>query len=291
MAAQLIGVTGASGGLGGRVAERLAREGVAQRLIVREEARAPRLEGAEPVEAAGYHDRDAMRRAFEGVDTLVLVSAEEEEDRIALHRNAVDAAADAGVARIVYTSFVGAAPDATFTFARDHFHTEEHIRSRGVGHTFVRSSMYLDFLPLLCGADGVIRGPAGDGQMAPVARDDIADVIVVALTGHGHEGKTYDVTGPELITMDDVAAELSRATRRQIRFEDETLEQARESRRPSEAPDWMIEGWVTTYAAIAAGELAVVSEVVAELCGHEPLRLGDWLRENAESLRHLMHTG
>jgi NAD(P)H dehydrogenase (quinone) len=291
MAAQLIGVTGASGGLGGRVAERLAREGVAQRLIVREEARAPRLEGAEPVEAAGYHDRDAMRRAFEGVDTLVLVSAEEEEDRIALHRNAVDAGADAGVARIVYTSFVGAAPDATFTFARDHFHTEEHIRSRGVGHTFVRSSMYLDFLPLLCGADGVIRGPAGDGQMAPVARDDIADVIVVALTGHGHEGKTYDVTGPELITMDDVAAELSRATRRQIRFEDETLEQARESRRPSEAPDWMIEGWVTTYAAIAAGELAVVSEVVAELCGHEPLRLGDWLRENAESLRHLMHTG
>jgi NAD(P)H dehydrogenase (quinone) len=291
MAAQLIGVTGASGGLGGRVAERLAREGIAQRLIVREEARAPRLEGAEPVEAAGYHDRDAMRRAFEGVDTLVLVSAEEEEDRIALHRNAVDAAADAGVARIVYTSFVGAAPDATFTFARDHFHTEEHIRSRGVGHTFVRSSMYLDFLPLLCGADGVIRGPAGDGQMAPVARDDVADVIVVALTGHGHEGKTYDVTGPELITMDDVAAELSRATRRQIRFEDETLEQARESRRPSEAPDWMIEGWVTTYAAIAAGELAVVSEVVAELCGHEPLRLGDWLRENAESLRHLMHTG
>lgn len=291
MAAQLIGVTGASGGLGGRVAERLAREGIAQRLIVREEARAPRLEGAEPVEAAGYHDRDAMRRAFEGVDTLVLVSAEEEEERIALHRNAVDAAADAGVARIVYTSFVGAAADATFTFARDHFHTEEHIRSRGVGHTFVRSSMYLDFLPLLCGADGVIRGPAGDGQMAPVARDDVADVIVVALTGHGHEGKTYDVTGPELITMDDVAAELSRATRRQIRFEDETLEQARESRRPSEAPDWMIEGWVTTYAAIAAGELAVVSEVVAELCGHEPLRLGDWLRENAESLRHLLHTG
>jgi NAD(P)H dehydrogenase (quinone) len=290
MAAQLIGVTGATGGLGERVAQGLARGGIAQRLIVRETARAPRLEGAEAVEAAGYHDRDAMRRAFEGVDTLMLVSAAEEEDRISLHRNAVDAAADAGVARIVYTSFLGAAPDATFTFARDHFHTEEHIRSRGLGHTFVRSSLYVDFLPLLCGADGVIRGPAGDGQLAPVARDDVADVIVVALTGHGHERQSYDVTGPELITMDDVAAELSRATRRQIRFEDETLEQARESRKPSEAPDWIIEGWVTTYAAIAAGELAVVTEVVAELCGHEPLRVGDWLRENPESLRHLTHT-
>jgi NAD(P)H dehydrogenase (quinone) len=290
MAAQLIGVTGATGGLGGRVARRLARDGIAQRLIVREAARAPRLEAAEAVEVAGYHDRDGMRRACEGIDVLMLVSAAEEQDRIGLHRNAVDAAADAGVARIVYTSFVGAASDATFTFARDHFHTEQHIHARGVGHTFVRANMYLDFLPLLCGADGVIRGPADGGQLAPVARDDLADVIVVALTGHGHEGQTYDVTGPELITMDDVAAELSRATRRQIRFEDETLEQARESRRPSEAPDWMIEGWVTTYAAIAAGELAVVSEVVAELCGHQPLRLGDWLRENPESLRHLTHT-
>ena len=290
MAAQLIGVTGATGGLGGRVAERLARAGVTQRLIVREAARAPRLEGAEPVEAAGYHDRDSMRRALEGVDTLLLVSAAEDEDRVALHRNAIDAAADADVARIVYTSFVGAAPDSTFTFARDHFHTEEHIRTTDLVHTFVRSSLYLDFLPLLCGPDGVIRGPAGDGQVAPVGRDDVADVIAVALTGHGHEGQSYDVTGSELLTMDDAAAELSRATRRQIRFEHETLEQARESRRSSEAPAWMIEGWVTTYAAIAAGELAVLTEVVAELCGHEPRRLGDWLRENPESLRHLKHT-
>jgi NAD(P)H dehydrogenase (quinone) len=290
MAAQLIGVTGATGGLGGRVAERLAGDGIAQRLIVRDAARAPRLEGAEAVEAAGYDDRDAMRRAFEGVDTLLLVSAAEDEDRMRLHRNAIDAAANAGVARIVYTSFLGAAPDATFTFARDHFHAEEHIRSSGMGHTFVRSSLYIDFLPLLCGPDGVIRGPANGGQVAPVAQDDIAEVIVVALTGHGHEGQTYEVTGAELIRMDDVAAELSRATRRQIRFEDETLEEARASRKPSGAPDWMIEGWVTTYAAIAAGELAVLSEAVVELTGHEPARVGDWLREHPESLRHLRHT-
>jgi NAD(P)H dehydrogenase (quinone) len=231
-----------------------------------------------------------MRRAFEGVDTLLLVSAAEAEDRRALHRNAIDAAADAGVGRVVYTSFLGASADATFTFARDHFHAEEDIRARGLGHTFVRSSLYVDFLPELCGPDGVIRGPADGGLVAPVARDDVADVIAVVLTGHGHDGQTYDVTGAELITMDGVAAELSRATRRQIRFERETLDEARASRQDSEAPDWMIEGWVTTYAAIAAGELELVTEVVEELTGHTPVRLGDWLRENPESMRHLQHT-
>jgi uncharacterized protein YbjT (DUF2867 family) len=290
MAEQLIGVTGATGGLGGRVAKRLARDGIAQRLIVRDPARAPRLDAAEVAQAAGYHDGEAMRRAFDGVDVLLLVSAAEDENRRGLHETAIDAAAAAGVARIVYTSFVSAAPDATFTFARDHFHAEERIRATGIPHTFVRSSMYIDFLPLLCPAEGVIRGPAGGGQFAPVARDDIADVITVALTGHGHEGRTYDVTGAELITMQDVAAELSRVTRRQIRFENETLEQARESRRPSGAADWEIEGWVTTYAAIDAGELAVLSEAVEELTGHEPKRVGDWLRENPDSLRHLRHT-
>ncbi|MEA2229894.1 MAG: hypothetical protein QOF04_3524 [Solirubrobacteraceae bacterium] len=290
MASQLIGVTGATGGLGGRVAARLAEAGTPQRLVVRDPGRAPRLPGADVVQFAGYGDGDSMRRALDGVDTLMLVSAAEDPDRIGLHAVAVDAAAAAGVSRIVYTSFVNAAPDATFTFARDHFHTEEHIRRSGVEHTFLRHNMYMDYVPLLCGTDGVIRGPAGEGRAGFVSRDDIADVLTVALTGHGHEGRTYDVTGAEAISLDDAAAELSRATRRQIRFQDETLEEARESRRPSEAPDWEIEGWVTSYAAVAAGELETVSDTVPALTGHEAKRLGDWLREHPETYRHLLAT-
>jgi uncharacterized protein YbjT (DUF2867 family) len=290
MASQLIGVTGVTGGLGGRVAARLAEMGTVQRLLARDPARAPQLPGADVVSFAGYGDGESMRRALDGVDTLLLVSAAEDADRIGLHAVAVDSAVAAGVSRIVYTSFVNAAPDATFTFVRDHFHTEEHIRRSGVEHTFLRHNMYADYVPLLCGTDGVIRGPAGDGRAAFVSRDDIADVLTVTLTGHGHEGRTYDVTGAEALTMDDAAAELSRVTRRKIRFHNETLDEARESRKPSEAPDWEIEGWVTTYAAIAAGELDIVTEAVLELTGHEPKRLGDWLREHPESYRHLLAT-
>ena len=126
--------------------------------------------------------------------------------------------------------------------------------------------------------------------MAAVARDDIADVAVEVLTGEGHEDQAYDITGVEAFTLAEAAAELSRVTGRHITFEEETVEEAFESRRPSGAPDYMIEGWVTTYTAIANGELETVSDCVERFLDREPQRLGDWLRANAESYRHLLHT-
>src|SRR6186997_145387 len=161
----MIAVTGATGGLGGRVARRLAARGVFQRLVVRDPTRAPRLAGSE-LAVAGYHDPAAMRSAFAGIDTLLLVSAAESADRIQQHLAAVDAAVAAGVGRIVYTSFVGAAPDATFVLARHHWLTEERLRERGVPHTILRDNLYQDVFPYFAGPDGVIRGPAGDGRVS-----------------------------------------------------------------------------------------------------------------------------
>jgi NAD(P)H dehydrogenase (quinone) len=121
------------------VARGLAERGVEQRLVVRDSAGAPTLEHAEVAEASDYPDADAMRAALDGIDTLYLVSAGEHPDRVSLHPSTVDTATAAE--RIVYVSFLGAAPEATFTFARDHFHTEQHIRQSGLGFTFLRSSI------------------------------------------------------------------------------------------------------------------------------------------------------
>jgi NAD(P)H dehydrogenase (quinone) len=285
----LIAVTGATGGLGGRVARRLAERGVRQRLVVRDPGRAPTLAGAEVATVtAGYDDADGLRRALEGAGTLFMVSASEDPDRVRLHTTVVQAAVDAGVERIVYTSAVAAAPECTFTFGRDHWHTEELIRGSGLRHTFLRDNLYLDFVPLVVGADGVIRGPAGDGRVAAVARDDIADAAVAVLGASGeHEGRTYDMTGPAALTMGEVAEELSRATGRTVTYQAETLEEAYASRASYGAPDWQVAGWVTTYVAIANGDLEAVSGDVAALTGHPPMSLAEFLRRNPDSLRRL----
>jgi NAD(P)H dehydrogenase (quinone) len=283
----VIAVTGASGHLGGRVAALLAEEGVPQRLVVRDAARAPRIEGAEVADGASYGDGEAMRRAFEGADTVFLVSAAEDEHRVDLHRRAVDAAVAAGVERIVYTSFLAAAGDCAFTFGRDHFHTEEHVKSTPLAWTFLRDSIYLDYIPLFAGEDGVIRGPAGDGRVAAVARDDIARAAAAVLTSDGHDGASYGMTGPEAFTLTEAAERVGRAAGRPVTYVEETLEEARASRAPSGAPAWEIEGWVTTYTSIAAGELDVVTGDIESLTGRAPVTLDEFLRANPDSYRHL----
>jgi NAD(P)H dehydrogenase (quinone) len=282
----MIAVTGASGALGGRVARTLAARGLPLRLVVRDAARAPDLDAE--VAVAEYRDGAAMRAALEGVGTLYLVSGSESADRVAEHFSAVDAAAAAGVERVVYVSFMGAAPDAVFTFARDHARTEERIRSAGLRHVFLRSCMYADYVPVFASADGVIRGPAADGRAAFVGRDDVADVAAAVLADpEPHDGRTYDVTGPEALTLDEAAAILSEAAGRTVVYERETIEQARDSRRPSGAPDWEIEGWVTSYVALPAGMLDPPSDTVEAILGRPPRALANVLREHPESMVHL----
>ena len=272
----LIGVTGATGQVGSRVAKRLAASGRRQRLVVRDTARAPVLPDAEVVAIGGYSDSVGMRRAFSGISTLLLVSAAEAADRLEQHLLAVDSATAAGVKRIVYLSFMAAAADATFTLARDHFRTEEGIRKSGLAFTFSRQSMYLDVMPFMA-TDGVIRGPAGNGRIAPVARDDVADSLVTMLTQDGHEDRTYNLTGPQALTMAEIAREISEATGQSVTFQDETLEEARASRAHYGAPAFEVEGWVTSYAAIATGEMDVVTDDVRLLTDHEPIGVREFL--------------
>jgi NAD(P)H dehydrogenase (quinone) len=282
-----IAVTGATGRLGGRVARLLEQAGVSPRLLVRDLSRAPRLAGAEAVRAS-YSDADAVTAALKGVDTVLMVSASESAVRVDQHRTFIDAAARAGVKHLVYTSFFGANPTATFTLARDHWATEEHIRASGLAYTFVRDNMYADFLPALVGPDNVLRGPAGNGRVAAVVENDVAEVVARVLEKPGaHRGATYDLTGPEGLTLDQVATTITAVTGRPVVYHPETLEEAYASRASFGVPDWQVEAWVSTYAAIAAGELDGVSTAVATITGHPATAFADLLRrEQARSRPH-----
>ncbi len=270
-----IAVTGASGALGGLVARRLADRGVPLRLLVRDASRAPKLEHAEVVTAT-YLDRPAMVAALRGIETVFFVSGFEAENRLEQHKAAVDSFVEAGVRKVVYTSFLGAAPNAVFTFARQHFYTEEYLEAAGLRFVALRDSLYVDGLPHMV-VDGVIRGPAGDGKFAPVTRDDIADVAVAVLLDHDHPTVRYDVTGPALVTMDNVARTLSETRSEPVVFVNETLEEAYASRAHYGATAFEVQGWVTSYYAIACGELEVVSDTVERLAGHAPVSLRAFL--------------
>ncbi|MDQ0862448.1 SDR family oxidoreductase [Arthrobacter globiformis] len=273
-----LAVTGATGVLGGMVARQLSAAGFSQRLLVRDPRRAPDLKDARAAPVS-YGDPALSRPALKGVKVLFMVSAAEAEDRLQQHYAFVDAAAEAGVQHVVYTSFFGAAPDCTFTLGRDHYATEERIRASGMGFTFLRDNFYLDFLPMLTGEDGIIRGPAGDGVMAAVAREDIARSAVAVLRDPAvHAGATYDLTGPEDISLAHAAEVLTRATRRTVTYHHETVDEAFVSRASYGAPDWQVEAWVSTYTAIAAGELAGATSDVHGLTGQDPMALEDLVK-------------
>jgi len=294
---RLIAVTGATGALGGRVVSRLAAgldgADARLRLVVRDASRAPSVPGAEVTAfPGGFHDPAGFTAALEGVHTLYLVSAAEAEDRLDQHLAAVRAAADAGVQRIVYTSFLNASPDAVFTLVRQHFATEQAIAATGVRHTFLRHSMYADFVPFFAVLEGdraVLAAPGGEGRTSFVSRDDLADVgAAVLLDDSGRfDAQALDVTGPEAITLGEAAGLLGEITGRPAEYRDQTVEEAWASRRPSGHPDWEVEGWVTSYLAIRDGELATVSDVVPRVTGHPALTVAEHLRRHPEDWAHL----
>ena len=145
--------------------------------------------------------------------------------------------------------------------------------------------MYADFVPFFATVEegrAVIAAPAGEGRTSFVSRDDLADVAVAVLLREDAnlDGQALEVTGPEALTMTDAAQVLTEVTGRPVAYRDQTVEEAWATRRPSGHPDWEIEGWVTSYLAIAAGELSTVTDVVPTLTGHPATTVAEHLRRH-----------
>jgi uncharacterized protein YbjT (DUF2867 family) len=265
----MLAITGSTGAVGGRVARALSDDFRNDlRLVVRDAARAPDYDTDTRV--CDYADHAGAVEALRGVDALFMVSAAEAVDRRDQHRTFIRAAAEAGVGHIVYTSFAGAAADATFTLGRDHWDAEAAIRESGMAFTVLRDNFYSDLLPFFADDRGVIRGPAGDGRVAAVARADVADVATAVLRSPAdHAGATYLLTGPEAMTLSELATRAGAVLGRELRFEDETVEAAYASRRAAYgAEDWQLDAWVSTYTAIKDGSVSEVSDDVRRVTGH-----------------------
>lgn len=274
-----IALTGVTGNLGKEVARRLSEAGIPARHLARSPERAESFPNAEIVKAS-YENSPQAQKALEGIDVLFMVSASEHPQRLQQHLDFIDAAKAAGVHHIVYTSFYNAREDATFTLARDHARTEDYMKEQGFTYTFLRDNFYLDFFVDLCLTYDEIRGPARNGQVSAVVRTDVAVVISQIMKEPAKwENQVLNMTGPENLSMQEIVDRVGRATGKTIRYIDETIEKAYESRKVWPAEQWEYDSWVSTYTAIAKGEQGGVSADIESVIGVAPTSLDTYLKQ------------
>lgn len=218
----MIAISGATGNLGRLVIGALTGKVPASEVVAlaRTPAKAANLGVA--VREADYDRPDTLTRALAGVDTLLLISGNEVGKRVAQHRAIVDAAKQAGVGRIVYTSILHA-DRSPIDLAVEHLATERAVKQSGIPYTILRNGWYTEnYASSIAGAlaGGGFIGSAGRGRISSAARADYANAAAVVLTTGGHEGKTYELAGDEAWTMEELAAEVSRQTGRSLPYKD-----------------------------------------------------------------------
>ncbi|MFF8847198.1 SDR family oxidoreductase [Streptomyces sp. NPDC015127] len=216
-------VTGATGALGRLVVEELLDTVPGDRIaaVVRDEEKAADL-AARGVELriADYGDPAALEGAFRAGDRVLLISGSEVGRRVPQHAAVIEAARAAGVAQLAYTGVLGG-PEADFDLAAEHKATERLILESGLPYTFLRNGWYTEnytgnLTPVL--EHGTVVGSAGDGRIASAGRADYAAAAAAVLTGEGHLGAAYELSGDTAWSLAEYAAELSRQTGRTITY-------------------------------------------------------------------------
>jgi NAD(P)H dehydrogenase (quinone) len=281
-------VTAASGRLGRAVAA-----GLAQRVppsSVRLGARTPgkiadlAALGFATVRA-DYNDRASLDRAFEGAERLLLISGiAPNEQRIREHRTAVDAAKAAQVQRIVYTSYANPTPASLFPFAAIHGDTESYIERSGIAYTILRNGPYaanLDGALAQSKMNDLLSSPAADAKVAYVTHADAAAAAIGALLDSGHEGRTYEVTGPEAVTLHDIGAVLSALRGKPVKVTKSALADLRAYLQSLQLPPFLVEALVGASAATAAGEYQTVSADAARLAGRPATSMREYVKRFA----------
>ena len=276
-------VSGASGALGGRIAGHLLDADVA---VV---AGARRLERIEPLRVRGaearrfdYDDPTLMRIAFEGCDTVVLVPTfAAVVDRVRQHYDALTAAREASVRKVVFASFLPATPESHFTVSPFMLFAEATVRQSGMAWTILRDGLYLDpladWVPEIVSM-GRIPYPAGEGWVAYVTRDDLAEAIAQAALSDAANGRLYRLTGPKAQGFLEIAGIISDVTGKPVIYDPMSEEDFARLCEEPEAPDYLPTALASLYRAVAAGEFDLVTDDIETLTGRAPEGVESYLK-------------
>jgi len=274
-----IAVTEVTGNLGGMVSRLCKKNGIEVRNLARNVEKAEKL-GFSNVFKSSYDKSEDTVKSLEGIEVLFMVSGSENPNRVQQHKDFIDAAKIAGVSHIIYLSFYNASKNSIFTLGRDHYATEEYIKENGFKYTFLRDNFYADFFVDLCREYGEIKGPAGNGKVSAVVRSDVSEVIAKILENPGKWGnQTLNMTGPEELSMTEIVKTVSEYFGKEIKYIEETVEEAYESRKIWKAEQWEYDSWVSTYTAIAENEQSGISNDIEKVLGRKATSLVEYLEK------------
>ncbi|WP_163998578.1 NAD(P)H-binding protein [Pyxidicoccus caerfyrddinensis] len=279
-------VTGATGNIGSLVTHRLIRGGHRPRVFVRDAARARALFGDEVDMHVGDLARPgpALRKALAGSDGVFLLNS---GPRLAgRDRVVVQVAVDAGVKHMVKLSTldvrtgVGTGPW--------HARGEDAVRQSGMPYTFIQSAAFMSNVlgwAQSIATEGVLRSSTGQGRIAFIHPDDLADVITHALTTGEHMGESLVVTGPEALSYAAMAAKIGAVIGKEVRYEELSDEEAHEAALGYGGGRQYADALVDIWRAIRDGRLTTVSDSVERILGRKPLAFDRWLNQNAEAFQ------
>ena len=289
---QTLLVTGASGVMGRRVLELLLEAGVQGVIATTRTPENLADFGARgvTVRQASFDDADSLDAAFAGADRLLMISTHvmaPPGHRLQQHSTAVEAARRAGVRHILYTSIVNPNPDSPVSVAADHRGTEEAIIASGMDYTFLRNNIYADVqLGGLARAaqTGQLVKAAGDGRIAYVTREDCARAAAAALMASFEGRRALDITGPQALSQQEIAAALTRVTGRPVEYVPVDLETLIQGMVDAGMPRPVAESYASFDAGIAQGIFGQVSDAFETLTGRQPTRFEDFLAAHRDAL-------
>src|SRR5271170_4393858 len=274
----MILITGATGNIGRELVKQLSEKGVALRVVTRDESKVKHLDPSIERVIGDFGDEKIAERAVQGVDHIFLFPLITEQN----HRSnttLLEKAKKAGVKQVVMLSSMGADSTILSKIGEIHRTKEVLVEESGIPWTFVRPGAFMtnsyQWQPTIK-SEGKVFSPTGEGKVAPISPKDIASVLAVALTSPGHEGKTYTLTGPELLSAREQVDILSKAIGRPIACVDIPASAAAERMGRSGYPPFIVEGLTGMWEGIQKGNAAVQTKDLETLTGGKGEKFERW---------------
>ena len=283
----MILVTGGTGGIGSELLRLLSQAGIPARALTRNLQKAQTRPGITWV-AGDLARPETLATAFEGAKTVFLLT-HYLEDMVELQRNAIAAARAAGVTHVVKVSAFAASDHSNAPIGRWHYQVEKELQASGLGWTMLRPHHFMQNLLAQSEyviKEGAIYSPSGDGKIPYIDASDVAAVAFVTLTQPGHLGKKYALTGREAISYRQAAEIIGAVIGKNVRFVDESPEDARARRVREGVPPAVIESVLAIGAyQRAGGKTVTITNTVADLTGRPPRTVAEFVQEHASVFR------